>query len=368
MDWTEQTKNMMQMWTDAQKQLWSGWMNWAQSAGGMGGMGSGGTMFDPSRLFKMGVDTWSGGTANSAQRLAGNILGTPEMMMRSMNVLMKAWQMVAPQVEKGGSWQPDLAKLLAQWQQELASLPGRQAATANEFANLTKTLFEQWAPSTAPWMSMVTQAMAGGHPGAALMGGTAGFGRLLGFEEGALPILTGISEMPRGTVVREKMGKFLAAADALTDLRVAQAEFHAAISAAMAKAVERTIDHLAKLAEKGETINTARDLMRTWFGLADKTLNEVFTTDEFLAIQNKMTAALMAHKVKQREALEIVYDAMEIPTRGALDEAYRDIQDLKRQVRVLRHELKEAIEAQQAKAPAKKAAAKSAPQPEAAAE
>lgn len=364
MDWTEQTKNMMQMWTDAQQQLWSGWMNWAQSAGGMGAAP---TMFDPSRLFKMGVDTWSGTTTGSAQRLAGNILGTPEMMMRSMNVLMKAWQMVAPQIEKGTSWQPDLTKLLAQWQQELAAMPGRQAATANEFASLTKTLFEQWAPTTAPWLAMVSQAMAGGHPGAALMGGTAGLGRMLGFEEGALPVLTGISELPRGTVVREKMGKFLAAADALTDLRIAQSEFHAAISAAMAKAIERTIEHLVKLAEKGEKITSARDLMRTWFGLADKTLNEVFTTEDFLAVQNKMTAALMTQKVKQREALEIVYDAMEIPTRGALDEAYRDIQDLKRQVRMLKHELKDALEAQ-AKAPAKKATAKGAHQPETAAE
>jgi class III poly(R)-hydroxyalkanoic acid synthase PhaE subunit len=363
MDWTEQTKNMMQMWTDAQKQLWSGWMTWAQS---MGGMGMPQPSFDPSQFFKMGVDTWSGAATGTAQRLAGNILGTPDMMMRSMNVLMKAWQVVAPQIEKGGSWQPDLGKILAQWQQELAALPGRQAATANEFANLTKTLFEQWAPTTAPWLAMVGQAMAGGHPGAALMGGTAGLGRMLGFEEGALPILTGISELPRGTVVREKMGKFLAAADALTDLRVAQSEFHAAISAAMAKAVERTIEHLAKLAEKGEKITSARDLMRTWFGLADKTLNEVFTSEEFLAVQNKMTEALMTHKVKLREALEIVYDAMEIPTRGALDEAYRDIQDLKRQVRVLRRELREAVEAQ-AKVPAKKAA-KGAAQPEAAAE
>lgn len=363
MDWTEQTKNMMQMWTDAQKQLWSGWMNWAQSATGMGGPQA---MFDPTRMFRMGVDTWSGGAADTAQRLAGNILGTPEMMMRSMNVLMKAWQIVAPQIEKGGSWQPDLAKLLSQWQQELAALPGRQAATANEFANLTKTLFEQWAPATAPWLAMVGQAMAAGHPGAALMGGTAGLGRMLGFEEGALPILTGISELPRGTVLREKMGKFLAAADALTDLRLAQSQFHAAISAAMGKAIERTIDHLAKLAEKGEKITSARDLMRTWFGVADKTLNEVFTTEEFLAVQNKMTAALMTYKVKQREALEIIYDAMEIPTRGALDEAYRDIQDLKRQVRMLKRELRDALDAQ-AKAPAKRIA-KGPPQPEAAAE
>jgi class III poly(R)-hydroxyalkanoic acid synthase PhaE subunit len=355
MDWTTQTNEMMKNWTDAQRQLWSGWLEWAQ---GFSGMTRGTPAFDPMQMFKMGVDTWSGAQAGSAERLAGNIFGTPEIMMRSMNLLMKAWQVAAPQIEKGAPWQPDLRKLLDQWKQEMADLPKRQAATASEFTDLTKTLFERWAPMTAPWLAMVTQAVAGGHPAAAFLSGTQGFNRFLGFEEGALPILTGISELPRGTVVREKAGKFLKAIDSLTDLRVSQAEFHAAIGQAMGKAIERTIDHLAKLAEKGEKITTARDLMRTWFGIADSTLNEVFTTPEFLATQDKMTNALMTHKVRQREALEIVYDALEIPTRGALDEAYRDIQDLKRQVRMLKRALKEVTEA-----PAKTSAKKAAKQP-----
>ena len=82
--------------------------------------------------------------------------------------------------------------------------------------------------------------------------------------------------------------------------------------------------------------------MRTWYSIADRTLMEKFNTEEFLKLQNKLTAALMKHKSAQRDALEIVYNAMELPTRSEIDEAYRDIHALKREVRALRKALKEA--------------------------
>lgn len=389
MDWAEQTNQMMKSWTDAQKELWSSWMRMMPGAGmpgmggmsgwpGMGGMpgmgggmpgwpGMGGGMpgFDPSQWFN--PDTWSSLQEGTAQRMAGNVLGMPDMMARSMNLLMKSWQTVAPKVERGDAWQPDLQKVLDQWRQQLAELPGRAQATTNEFAELTKTLFEKWTPLSGPWMQMVTQATAGGHPGAAFMGGTAPMQRLYGFEEGLFPMLSGVADLPRATVIRQKMGKMLEAADALSDLRKAQAEFQKKMGEAIATAVERTMEHLAKVGEKGDPITSVRDLIRTWFTIADKTLNESFTSEEFLKTQDNMIEALLTYKVKQRDALEIVYEAMDIPTKTNIDEAYRDIQELKREVRRLRRALSDSTHAI-AESPGKKAAAKKTASKEAAAE
>lgn len=50
----------------------------------------------------------------------------------------------------------------------------------------------------------------------------------------------------------------------------------------------------------------------------------------------------MHHKKAQREALEIVYNSLEIPTRSEIDEAYKDIHALKREVRALRRSMKDA--------------------------
>jgi len=356
MDWSEQTNQMMKAWTDAQSNMMSGWMQMAQ-----GGSPFRQSMpfFDPSQFFKMGVDTWSGGHEGTAQRFAGNVFGTPDMMMRSVNLLMKAWQTVSPKIDQGMPWKDDLLGQIQKWQQEMLGLPGRQAQTVNEFADLTKSLFEQWSPVTGPWLSMATQAMGAGHPGAAFMGGTQGLGNVFNFGE-MFPMTEGMGEMPRATVMREKMGKMLKVADAANDLQKAQSEFNAAMSEHMGKAVERTMDHLAALAEKGESINSVRDLMRTWFGIADKTLNEAFMSEEFLAKQAKMTKALLRFKVTRRDALELVYDSMEIPSRSSIDEAYRDIHALKREVRQLRKALADVTKAPVTRGGRKAGAAKAA--------
>lgn len=361
MDWNQQTQTLMSNWADAQRQLWSGWMGWMQNAQGGNAMGS---MFDPAQLSRMGVDAWSSLREGAPGRVAGNIFGMPDVMGRSINLLLKSWQVVAPNIEAGKPWQPDLQKLMEQWREEVAGMGSRQASTVNEFQQLSQTMFEQWSPMTAPWLSMVGQVMSGGHPGEALMGGTKGLSHLLHMDESAFPMLSGIGDMPRGTVMRQKIGKILEAADATIDVRKAQAKYHKAMSDAMAQAVERTMDYLAKLAEKGDKITSVRDLMRTWFSMADRTLNKTFTSQEWLDLQGELTTALMTHKIKQREALEIIYEALEIPTRAEVDEAYRDIQNLKREVRKLKKQLatagSAAAKGTTRRAPARKTPAKAA--------
>jgi class III poly(R)-hydroxyalkanoic acid synthase PhaE subunit len=340
MDWTQQTDELMKGWTEAQKQFWSSWMGLLGTAK----LGSMSSMFDPNQWMKALTDTWSGTEGGAAERVAGNLLGTPDVMMRSMSLLMQAWQAVAPKMEAGKAWKPDLEQLLERWQKEMADFPQRQGATATEFANLATTLFERWSPMTGPWMAMVSQAMAGGHPGAAFLGGSAGLNRVMGFDEGVAPILMGLGELPRGTVVREKMGTMLKAADAMTDLRAAQGEYHQAMAGALAKAIERTMARLAAMAEEGKKITSVRDLMRTWFTTADGTLNEVFTSAEFGAVRDKMITSLMTYKIRQRDAFEVIYAALEIPTRSEVDEAYRDIHGLKREIRMLNRKVKELTE------------------------
>ncbi|MBK8175874.1 MAG: hypothetical protein IPK66_11590 [Rhodospirillales bacterium] len=361
MDWSAQSNEMMKTWGDAQKRLWSGWMDWAQSAGNLG---QSGTMFDPTQMFKASADAWSGLSEGSAQRVAGNILGSPEIMTRSMNLLMQAWKTVAPSVEKGGAWQPDLQKLLEQWREEMTAMPQRMASAGGDFAQLSKALFERWTPMTAPWLSMLSQATAGGHPGAGFLSGTQGFGQIAGIGE-LMQMMTGgqqlgLGELPRATVAREKMGKFLKMFDSMTDLQEAQKSYQKILSDGISTSVERTIEHLVKLAEKGEKISSARDLMKIWYSTADRTLLEKFNTPEFLKTQEDLTVALMKHKKTRRDALEIVYNSLEIPTRSEVDEAYKDIHDLKREIRALKKALKDASGKSSAAKPSKKIAAKEA--------
>jgi class III poly(R)-hydroxyalkanoic acid synthase PhaE subunit len=148
-------------------------------------------------------------------------------------------------------------------------------------------------------------------------------------------------------------------------LRKTSAKYHAETAKALQKAVERTMEHLASLAQKGEQITSVRDLMRIWVRIADQAFTEMYNSEEFTAVQREMSAAALTHKLAQREVLEMVLKSLDIPTRSEVDDAYRTMHNLKKEVRELRKALhaaqtKEAPQPPAEKAPPKrKTAAKS---------
>jgi t-SNARE complex subunit (syntaxin) len=79
--------------------------------------------------------------------------------------------------------------------------------------------------------------------------------------------------------------------------------------------------------------------MKLWFTSADGTLMHVFNSPEFLAIQDEMTTANNEYRIRQRAVLEDIYQALDIPTRSEIDDAYKIIHDLKREVRALKKAL-----------------------------
>lgn len=96
------------------------------------------------------------------------------------------------------------------------------------------------------------------------------------------------------------------------------------------------MDRLADLAKKDKKIHSIREVMQLWFQTADRTLTEKFCTDEFMAIQNEMATAALNYKLRLRDVLAMVYGALDIPTRSEMDDAYRAIHDLKKEVRDLK--------------------------------
>ena len=64
-------------------------------------------------------------------------------------------------------------------------------------------------------------------------------------------------------------------------------------------------------------------------------------SEEFLASQRKLMEALLSSRSRERELVELVANAFDLPTRTEIDDAHRSVHDLKREVRALRRELDE---------------------------
>ena len=77
-----------------------------------------------------------------------------------------------------------------------------------------------------------------------------------------------------------------------------------------------------------------------------------FSSAEFVESQNAVAAAAMDYKVRQRELLGMIYEALEIPTREEMDDLYLSLHALKREVRSLRREARSLRRQVEAQAPA----------------
>jgi class III poly(R)-hydroxyalkanoic acid synthase PhaE subunit len=108
------------------------------------------------------------------------------------------------------------------------------------------------------------------------------------------------------------------------------------VQRAFATGLDRLLDRLAEMADKGERVESVLALMRMWAVQTEEAVHEVLQSDEGLAATANVTRAGLAYRRKIQHVAMILADSLDMATRSDLDEAYREIQELKREVRALR--------------------------------
>jgi class III poly(R)-hydroxyalkanoic acid synthase PhaE subunit len=343
---TEQIGVAVGSWTDAQKRLWEGWMSVLNKTTEMSAEGP-----EASDWLKDSTQAIGRGTSEAARDLLDKLLSSQSSLTQATDFFLKAWKVVSPSIDAGKDWRGDLQNFSTQWSEQVSASLERSGGMVSDLTELTRSFGKDWPTAIRPWLAFIEKSSAAGHLGEATLGGSANISRLLAMESELFPFLSGLAQMPRAGLTREKNAKLLRLMDAIVDVRRTNLKFQTAMAQGMSKAVEATIDRLAELKAKGEKITSVRALMKLWFTSADGTLMHVFNSPEFLVIQNEMTTANNEYRIRQRALLEDVFQALDIPTRSEIDDAYKIIHDLKREVRAL----KKAVNATAGKAVAKPA-------------
>nr|VFK41840.1 MAG: poly(R)-hydroxyalkanoic acid synthase, class III, PhaE subunit [Candidatus Kentron sp. TC] len=343
MNWTEQTESMMKMWNDAQKQFLGGWYNFAQ---GMPGLSGASAMPDLSSLtnwfrpgLMSGFPMGEGGGA-TGRAAAGNFMAAQAMMMQGFGMLTKAWQAVAPDIAAGKSWQPELEVFLKQWRNEIVDAPQRFSATGAGMKELMGSFLGEWGPLLKPWLASIQGTGLGGPIADMMMGEALPFKKVFG--AGMEPAFQDLAQIPMMGVNREQIAKISRAFDSHVDLRKAAYKYQTAMGKAIGDAMKETIEKLVDLSKKDEEISSMRELMSIWVKITDKNLTHMYVTDEFIAIQSEMSKASLNNKLAQRAVLEMILKQFDIPTRTELDDAYKTLYNLRKEVRELRTETGEA--------------------------
>jgi len=341
-DWTEQAEQMLKIWTEAQKNVWDSWQDLAGRAVGTQPKPQAAGM-NPMEWFQQSMSLWAdpAGVTRDAGR---QVFGSQFSMMRNLELLTRAWQLVAPKLDTGQDWRSSLSGFMTHWFQQVTGASGDLFEMTKDTQTLWQSYLSEWGPLLKPWLSSAIGVTGSGHLGEMILGGSTGLDRLLmmGQDDFQTGPFVGFAEIPSIGVTREHQAKILRAFDAFVDLRKVMLEFNKMTTGALSKAVEAVMEALMEKGKKGEKIRSVRDLNRLWLESADKVFTEMYASEEYLKAQRELSAAGMSYKLMQQEMVEMVLKGLNLPTRSELDDAYKTLYELRKEVKAL----KKAMQAQ----------------------
>lgn len=121
-----------------------------------------------------------------------------------------------------------------------------------------------------------------------------------------------------------------------------------------AKVMDNLAEATAKKIEKGEEISSMMSLYQEWLNIGDKTFVELFESEDYSKLMAEVNAMQLKLRKDVEKQLEKLMVGVPVATRSEMDEVYKTIYELKKQVRELEKAL-EAAEGTEKKATASKA-------------
>ena len=142
--------------------------------------------------------------------------------------------------------------------------------------------------------------------------------------------------------------RYAALFTAWATLRRAQSEHQAVMLDAWTRAAGTFAQEANARAERGESFASAREMMSRWIETANAVLLEVQRSDKFLASQRAVLRASTDLRLAQQDVAAFLSEFYGQPTRAELDDVHQSLTELRREVRALRRERRQAGKAAKA--------------------
>ena len=141
---------------------------------------------------------------------------------------------------------------------------------------------------------------------------------------------------------REAAEKLRYTIDSLTGFNIVLAEFYAQIESTGAKSFERLQEKLASIQDEGKAeLMSFRDLYRLWWETNEELYIELFRTEEYSKLQGQLVDKGMQFRRDFQAYVEEATKELPFPNRSEMDHLYKTVDRLKREVRVLKKEVKD---------------------------
>jgi class III poly(R)-hydroxyalkanoic acid synthase PhaE subunit len=121
--------------------------------------------------------------------------------------------------------------------------------------------------------------------------------------------------------------------------RRAQVEYLALVAQAWNKGTLGLIQELQAMGARGERVESLLAFIRLWAKSVDAPLHETMQEARGLEVTAKVIRASSQHREQLQKTIGLASEALHMPTRKDMDDAFREIQELKRELRRLKRVL-----------------------------
>lgn len=336
---SHQAPTLLDLWLDAQRQTWQ---NLYGKADAPGATALPQLLAQWQQATAQGFTAWVAGADPYAQAMSRQLITAQSTLLRILELTTSVWQGLASKAEAGVVGEQALREAAEQMRRQLFSDPGRAMGAAKDVGSLWGVYLEELQQLTRPWAELVGRApglaggRAGAEGGAALMELTSlywdayerSFGRLL--------------ESPRMGFSRELEEKLLRGFEAWGEVRRASADFQLLLSDIWTDVFAHVLRELIARGQSDKPIQSLHDLLQCWTGVADRQLEAAFGGEPFLQAQRRLFNAAMRYRLHEQQIVELSMKSSYLPTRSEIDEVHRGLYELRREVKALRKELRQA--------------------------
>ena len=261
----------------------------------------------------------AGMTGKSAD--GGAATTAAQAMFAPWSAMLAPYPSASGKADSAATAPPGAMGMFGPWAAAVPFVPGASGATGSVERGAAATAMQPFQAAQQAWLDFVTQ-MGGASPKSLMTG----FDRTFGGLFDAL----GFGPMRK---LQEACQDLAASSLAQNQSRAAYAML---VQGAFTSGLERLMMQLAKMAEGGERVESVLTLLRMWAVHTEQAVHEVLQSEQGLAATAVLTRAGLSHRRKLQHVAAIVADSLDMATRRELDEVYRDLHELKRELRSLR--------------------------------
>jgi class III poly(R)-hydroxyalkanoic acid synthase PhaE subunit len=337
--WSDQLENVVRAWTDAQKTVWEKWFELAKEAPAAAQPASAAKW---GKLAHDAFEAWISTDALTAKDAAERLIASQEVWRRSLDLATEAWKAIAAKMESGEDWQSAVTRYIEGLRDQLIHSPERLLHSTEKLSELWRLYIAEFLKLAQPWVASWQKAET--HFPAAATGNRSALVELSRLYWDSFDQTFGrLIQSPGLGSTRELNDKFAKIFAAWQEWREASTEYYVIMAEAATRVLERALQEIGSIAERGETIQSLRQWAQPFEKVADPVLTEIFASDKFVQAQARVLNAAMAYWLCRREIVEEFLKFGDMPTRSEVDEIHQTLYEQRKEIKALKKVLAESI-------------------------